>query len=485
MQTSEYIDFFDVLNALPKARVLCIGDIMLDRYVYGAAERLSPEAPIPVLRKSREKEVPGGVGNVVANLADLGAKVSVLSVIGDDEAGRSLCRLVQARTGSSAGLVVDPARPTTVKTRFVAGQQQLLRVDDEETRAVSGDTARDIGQRLAAAVDECDVVVLSDYAKGVLSRETVAHAIALAASAGKPVIVDPKIRDFSFYRGASVITPNRKELEEAAGLRAATDDEVRAAALKLIDACGVRAVLATRSQDGMSVITATDDPVHIRAEAREVFDVSGAGDTVVAVLAAAMAVGASLADAAQLANAAAGIVVGKPGTATVTVDEIRAALTRQPSGGAMALPRALELAEKWRAKGLKVGFTNGCFDLLHPGHVSLLRQARAQCDRLVVGLNSDASVRRLKGASRPVHDEIARATVLSALDMVDAVVVFDEDTPIDLIRALRPDVLVKGADYTLDRVVGADVVMSYGGRVYLAALEDGFSTTATVRKISG
>lgn len=485
MQPSEYINFSNILALLPKARVLCIGDIMLDRYVYGSAERLSPEAPIPVLRKTREKEVPGGLGNVVANLAALGAGVSVLSIVGDDEAGRSLSRLIDERTGKAGGLIVDPSRPTTVKTRFVAGQQQLLRVDDEDAKAVSGLTAQEMGRRLADAVDGCDVVVLSDYAKGVLTREIVARVMELAAQAGKPVVVDPKVRDFSFYRGASVITPNRKELEEAAGFRAGTDDEVRAAALKLIDACGVRAVLATRSQDGMSVITAKDDPVHIRAQAREVFDVSGAGDTVVAVLSAALAVGAPLAAAAQLANAAAGIVVGKSGTATVTADEIHAALTRPSAGGATSLPGVMELAERWRSQGFRVGFTNGCFDLLHPGHVSLLRQAREQCDRLVVGLNSDASVRRLKGASRPVHDQDARATVLSALDMVDAVILFDEDTPIDLIRALRPDVLVKGADYTVDRVVGADVVMSYGGRVHLAALEDGFSTTATVRKLSG
>ncbi len=481
---SEIIDLSKTLKNLSNARVLCIGDIMLDRYIYGGAERLSPEAPIPVLKKTREKEVLGGVGNVVANIAALGAGVCVVTVVGDDEAGQGITRLLETAGCATTGLITDKTRPTTIKTRFIAGQQQLLRVDHEETKAVSKTVADQIKNAIAHELKNCDVVAMSDYAKGVLSQETVRDIINLAKSAGKRVIVDPKIRDFSYYHGADLITPNRKELEEATGQKAGTDDEVRAAALKVIHDCGIGAVLATRSQDGMSVITASDAPVHIRAAAREVFDVSGAGDTVVATIAAAMASGASLTLAAQLATVAAGIVVGKQGTATVTPDEIESLLSSR-SDSAVTLAQVQEQANRWRARGLKIGFTNGCFDLLHPGHISLLKQAREQCDRLIVGLNTDRSVSRLKGPTRPVQKENARATVLNALGTVDLVVLFDEETPINLIKGISPDVLIKGADYTVDKVVGADHVLSYGGRVFLAKLEDGFSTTATVKKISG
>ena len=482
---SEIIELSALLKKLSAARVLCIGDIMLDRYIYGGAERLSPEAPIPVLKKTREKEVLGGVGNVVANLAALGAGVTLVSVIGDDEAGRSITALLKAVGCRIQGLVTDKARPTTIKTRFVAGQQQLLRVDHEDASALSAPVAQNVRAAITTAIDQCDVVVISDYAKGVLSRDMVRMAIDLAKASGKRVIVDPKLKDFSFYRGADLITPNRKELEDATGQKSASDDEIRAAALKIITQCDIGAVLATRSQDGMSVVTSDDAPVHIRATAREVFDVSGAGDTVVAAIAAALACGAPLDLAARLATVASGIVVGKQGTATVTPDEIESCLSTQDQDGAATLAQVQEQVGRWRARGLKIGFTNGCFDLLHPGHVSLLKQARGQCDRLIVALNTDNSVRRLKGPARPVQNENARATVLNALGTVDLVVLFDDETPIELIRAISPDVLVKGSDYTIDKVVGAEHVQSYGGRVFLATLENGFSTTATVRKISG
>ena len=478
-----------ILKNFSKARVLCIGDVMLDRYIYGSAERISPEAPIPVLKKNREKEVLGGVGNVAANVQALGATAFLATVTGNDEAGRMIAEKISGAGGKKDGIVSDDKRPTTVKIRFVAGQQQLLRVDHEETRAIEKSVSDRLRDAIKRFMPHCDVVIMSDYAKGVLSRDMVSECIRLAKEAQKPVIVDPKVKDFSFYRGASLITPNRKELEDATGLKAATDEDVATAARKIIADCGIDAVIATRSQDGLSVVTRDRQPVHIRAAAREVFDVSGAGDTVVATLAAAMAAHASLEAAAELANIAAGIVVGKFGTATVTPAEIEADIAnregRHSDGGAVTLAQALAHVDNWRAKGLKIGFTNGCFDLLHPGHISLLRQAREQCDRLIVGLNTDNSVRRLKGPSRPVQNENARATVLKALESVDLVVLFDEDTPIDLIKALAPDLLVKGSDYTVDKVVGADFVQARGGRVFLAKIEDGFSTTATVRKISG
>ncbi|HYE00194.1 MAG TPA: D-glycero-beta-D-manno-heptose-7-phosphate kinase [Alphaproteobacteria bacterium] len=496
---SQDIDLAGWLPALADQPVLCVGDVMLDRFVGGSVDRISPEAPIPVLRVTREAEMIGGAGNVAANLVSLGAQVRFVSVVGDDPAGAQLRRQWAALGGPADGLVVEPGRPTTLKTRFVAGAQQLLRADQETSAPIAPAAEAAVIAAIRAAMGAVRAVVLSDYAKGVLTDAVVRAAIEAAREAGVPLVVDPKGRDYGRYRGASVLTPNRKELAQATGLPVGDDAAVVAAARRLLEDCGVGAVVATRSEQGMTVVS---DPraghrggdvapggqvVHLPTEAREVADVSGAGDTVVATLALALAAGAPLTAAAQLANRAAGIVVGKLGTATVTPAELRAALHLHDFavGEAKVLPReaAAALAEQWRRQGLSVGFTNGCFDLVHPGHVSLLRQARAGCDRLVVGLNSDASVRRLKGETRPIQGETSRATVLAALAPVDLVVIFDEDTPLELIRLLRPDVLVKGADYTIDKVVGADVVQSYGGRVLLADLVAGQSTTGMVSRM--
>jgi D-beta-D-heptose 7-phosphate kinase/D-beta-D-heptose 1-phosphate adenosyltransferase len=308
---------------------------------------------------------------------------------------------------------------------------------------------------------------------------------------GKPVVVDPKGTDFTRYRGATVVTPNRKELEIATGMKAATDDEVRSAAMKIMTTCGIDNVLATRSKDGMSLITQDQAPVHIAANVREVYDVSGAGDTVIAVFAAALASSVDMLSAAQLANVAAGIVVGKPGTAIATPDEMRGVLQSgqteyvQNNGKILNVSAAEAKVAQWRGQGLKVGFTNGCFDLLHPGHLSVIRQAKAASDRLIVAINSDASVKRLKGPSRPVQNETARAAILEALEMVDMVLVYGDDTPIALLQALKPDVLVKGGQYKLEEVVGYDIVMGYGGNIVRAEMEDGFSTTNTIKKMAG
>ncbi|MBB4286695.1 D-glycero-beta-D-manno-heptose-7-phosphate kinase [Roseospira goensis] len=485
-EAAALIDWVDRLSA---ARVLCVGDVMLDRYVHGAVDRVSPEAPIPVLRIQRETAMLGGAGNVARNLVGLGADVVFLSVGGDDTAGAEVRAMLDALPGVETVLVTEPGRPTTLKTRFVAGGQQLLRADAEHTTPV---TEAGAGRLLAAARDHlagCGAVVLSDYGKGVLTPAVTAELIALARAAGVPVIVDPKGSDHRRYAGARVVTPNRAELSEATGGHPTDGDAaIEAAARHLIGTCGLGAVLATRSQEGMTLVTADGPAEHLPTEAREVFDVSGAGDTVVATLAAAQAAGAPLSVGARLANAAAGLVVGKVGTAAVRAEDLAAALHHQDLARAedkvVRLETLLETVERWRRRGLRIGFTNGCFDLLHPGHVSLLAQARAACDRLVVGLNADASVRRLKGPSRPVQGEAARATVLASLADVDRVVLFGEDTPLRLINALRPDVLVKGADYTIDTVVGADVVQGYGGRVLLARLEAGQSTTATLERIT-
>lgn len=479
------------LSRLSGTRVLCVGDVMLDRFVYGAVDRISPEAPIPVLLVEREKHMLGGAGNVAANMASLGIKPALLSMTGKDSAGEEIDKQL-TEIGIGAALETVAGHTTTVKSRFIGGQQQVLRVDREKPLALTREQEDGLIARAEPLIAQTGAVVLSDYGKGLLTDRVIAGIIALARKHAKPVVVDPKGRDFSRYRGATVITPNRKELEAATSMKAGSDDDARAASMKIIIECGIGAVLATRGKDGMSLIAGNDAPLHIPAYAREVFDVSGAGDTVVAAFAGALAAGISWRNAALIANAAAGIAVGKPGTAIVWPEEIARLIDaggvteRRLSGSKTAtIHEAAAEAERQRVRGHKVGFTNGCFDLLHPGHVATLRQARAACDFLVVGVNSDASVKRLKGPSRPVQDETARAAILSALESVDMVVVFAEDTPLDLIRAIRPDVLVKGGQYKLEEVVGYDVVMSYGGKILRADMEEGFSTTNTIAKMAG
>jgi D-beta-D-heptose 7-phosphate kinase/D-beta-D-heptose 1-phosphate adenosyltransferase len=474
---------------LDGVNVLCVGDVMLDRFVYGDVDRISPEAPIPVVRVLRETSMLGGAGNVVRNLVALGARSHFLSLIGEDQAGRDVARLVGEQAGIDPVLVTESTRQTTIKIRFIAGSQQLLRADRETLAPLNADSRQRLLDAAARLLPTVGVLALSDYGKGILTQPVLRALIEGAREAGKPVVVDPKGADYSIYAGATVVTPNRKELHEATKMPVDSDEEIIAAARRLIETCGIENVLVTRSQDGMSLITDQGEVSHLPAEAREVFDVSGAGDTVVATLTAAMAAGTPLLEAARLANVAAGIVVGKVGTAVAYAQEIVSALHHSAvavsEAKALSQTAAIDQLDRWRHKGYRIGFTNGCFDLLHPGHISLLAQAKANCDRLVVGLNSDASVRRLKGPTRPVQSEAARATVLASLADVDLVVIFEEDTPYDLIGALRPDVLVKGADYTIDQVVGADLVRGWGGKVVLADLVAGQSTTATIARLIG
>jgi D-beta-D-heptose 7-phosphate kinase/D-beta-D-heptose 1-phosphate adenosyltransferase len=486
---TERADLIPVVSRLTDAKVLCLGDVMLDTFVYGSVERISPEAPIPVLRVGDEIRMLGGAGNVVRNLSALGAKTRFLSVVGDDAAGSEVRDLLAKEPGVDGDLKTEPGRRTTIKTRFIAGTQQMLRADHETNQATQASLQEQLAAAAEAALADHRVVVLSDYGKGVLSDDTLARVISAAERAGAVVIVDPKGTDYGRYRGAGILTPNLKELAAATGRPVETDDDVIAAAQGLVDGLGLTAVLVTRSRDGMTLVPAEGPVIHQPAEAHEVFDVSGAGDTVVATLAACLAAGADLGRAAALANLAAGIVVAKVGTAVAYAGDLISELHHQDLSEAEAkvltLEQTLDRAAGWRRRGFKVGFTNGCFDLLHPGHISLLRQARQECDRLVVGLNSDASVKRLKGDDRPVQGEAARAAVLASLAGVDAVVLFDDDTPLAVIEALKPDVLVKGADYRIDQVVGREAVEAAGGRVHLAQLEPGHSTTATIARLAG
>ena len=477
-----------LLDRFPAARVLCIGDVMLDRYIYGRADRVSAEAPVPVLRVERREEMAGGAGNVVRNLAALGATAHLVAVIGTDAAGAVL-RGKLAGDGVTADLLPDPGRPTTVKSRYVATGQQLLRADEEDIADLDGDIADRLVAAAEAAMAQADVVVLSDYAKGVLTPDVLARLIAAARQRDVPVVVDPKRSNVDLYAGVDVIKPNLQELAAISGSTLGDDAAVAAAAQALSRRLDGAAVLVSRSAAGMSLIRPDAAPLHLPTQAPEVFDVSGAGDTVVAVAATVIAVGGELDDAARLANLAGGLVVAKVGTAVVsTNDLLLALLDRDVSDAEAKVASAEGLRDdmaRWRRRGLKVGFTNGCFDLLHPGHVSLLTEARGQCDRLIVGLNSDASVRRLKGPDRPVQTEAARALVLASLGVVDRVVIFDDDTPIPLLQALQPDVLIKGGDYAIDEVVGADIVRGYGGEVRLAQLVPGHSSSKVIARMSG
>lgn len=463
--------------------IVVIGDVMLDRFEHGVVERISPEAPIPVMRLVDSRTMPGGAANVAANIAALGGRCRLLGLVGADEAGHALATLVETLSGIEAQWIGEAARPTTVKTRYIAGSQQLLRADRETTAPIAADSEAALLRAMETALDGAAVLVLSDYGKGVLTPRLLVRVMAAANARGVCVLVDPKGRDFSRYRGASVITPNAGELAAAAGMTVGDEASTVAAARALMATHGFPAVVATRGRHGLSVIEASGF-THVAAEAREVFDVSGAGDTVMATLALALAAGASLVEAASLANRAGGIAVGKIGTAIVTRAELEARLADETRHAADAkildAAAALDLVARWRRQGLRIGFTNGCFDLLHPGHIHLLRQARSFCDRLIVGLNSDASVKRLKGETRPVQNEQARSTVLASLADIDGVVLFDTDTPLPLIETLKPDVLVKGADYTIETVVGGRFVESYGGEVKLAELLPGHSTTRTV-----
>ncbi len=476
------------LSIFPSLRLLVLGDIMLDRYVLGDVRRISSEAPIPVLHAQTRRHVLGGAGNVAQNAAALGAAAVLIGVCGHDGPGGEITETLRGTALIIDRLVRVAGRPTTVKTRFMAGAHQLLRLDEEVTSPIAPAIEDAVLAQFEAALPECDIVVLSDYSKGVLTDTVLARAIALSRAAGRQVIVDPKRVRFGAYAHASVLTPNAIEVTRTTGIEATENDGAAAAALAAMEQAEADAVLVKRSEKGLTLVRRGSAPIHIPTRAQQVADVSGAGDTLVTTFALALAAGAPMHEAAALSNAAAGIVVGKSGTATVGHAELYEALHRTEwlaiDEKVADRETALARIAGWRRAGLRVGFTNGCFDLIHPGHVRLLARARAACDRLVVGLNSDASVRRLKGPDRPVQNETARATVMASMASADLVVLFEEDTPLHLIEAITPDLLFKGADYRIDQVVGGEFVLSKGGRVELIPLEEGHSTTNTIRRIN-
>jgi len=472
--------------ALPdfsRARLLVIGDLMLDRYWQGETARISPEAPVPIVRIGECEERPGGAGNVAINLASLGATVWLDGIVGDDEAGRRLDAEL-GRRGIHCSFSPLTGVATITKLRVLSRHQQLLRLDFEGH--LDDAEARKLAQRATMHLAEIDAVVLSDYAKG-----TLAHAqtlIRASRAAGKPVLVDPKGSDFGIYRGATLLTPNQGEFEAVVG-RCRDDSELVERGAKLRRDLQLEALLITRGEHGMTLIEDDSPPFHIEAQAREVFDVTGAGDTVIATLAAALATGATLQSATVLANAAAGIVVGKLGAVPVAIEELRDAIGEaRPSahlagGGVLQEQELLSAVQRARARGERIVMTNGCFDLLHAGHVSYLARARALGGRLIVAVNDDASVARLKGPARPIMPLAQRMQVLAGVKNVDWVVAFSEDTPERLICRVLPDVLVKGGDYHADAVAGGDCVKRNGGEVVIADLEPGLSTSALIDAI--
>jgi D-beta-D-heptose 7-phosphate kinase/D-beta-D-heptose 1-phosphate adenosyltransferase len=478
-----------LVDSLAGARVAVIGDVMVDHYVHGAVSRISPEAPVPVMRVRGERHVLGGAAHVAASIAVLKGDVTLVGVVGRDANAHLMVSMLNVFGAIAPELIACDTHPTIVKTRFMSDRQQIVRVDREETDPYPAEVVARVLRVIDDVVSGCDLLVISDYGKGLITDGVLAHAFAAAKAAGKRVIVDPKRVSLADYRGADIITPNRKELELAVGRAADSEEEARVAAQLAIDMTGA-AILLTRSEKGMALFRADHPALFLPTEAREVFDVSGAGDTVVATLACALASNLAIETAMRMANAAAGVVVGKVGTAVCTRDELVLALASAHDGkgrsltpqDAVSWDEARAKRDFWRKAGLTVGFTNGCFDLLHPGHVTLLAKAAQQVDRLIVAINTDASVARLKGPKRPIQAQNARAQVLSSLRSVDLVTLFDQDTPLELIAHLVPDVLFKGADYTEENVVGGDIVKAAGGRVVLIDLVEGQSTSALVDK---
>jgi D-beta-D-heptose 7-phosphate kinase/D-beta-D-heptose 1-phosphate adenosyltransferase len=486
------LDFDALSHAIAGQTVLCIGDLMLDEFVYGEVSRISPEAPAPVIAVQRTESNIGGAGNVARNVASLGARCIFVGLIGADDAGAKLKAALAQESGIESVLVCDSARPTTRKVRFVSEHfaTHMLRADWELAQPASAGIEQELIDAILPLLPRAGIMLLSDYAKGVLTARVIRNVIDAARKLGKRVVVDPKSANLAIYRGATLLTPNRKEFAEATRSHADTEDNIAAAAQDAILLADCEAILVTQSEHGMTLVPRHGAAIHVPAHPVKVRDVSGAGDTVVAALTVALAAGADWDTALRMASAAAAVAVSKKGTAIVTSAELRRKI----------LPHAFLAAEEkivaangdldallldWRKQGLRIGFTNGCFDILHPGHVKVLTAARGACDRLIVGLNSDASVKRLKGEERPVQDEHARAEVLAALEAVDLVALFEEDTPLNLITRIKPNLLVKGGDYTRDQVAGHEVVEAGGGEVLLVQILPGFSTTSLVDRARG
>lgn len=477
-----------ILKRFEEMRIFVIGDLMLDRYAWGRVMRISPEAPVPVLKILGENLLPGGAANVGSNLRSLGASVEICGVVGKDYEGERLLELLEQIEIDSKNVILDPKRPTTTKTRLIAGTQQIARMDREETNPISDELKNRLMEVIMKAVEECQPhgIIISDYAKGLIRDDLSVEIIQLAKKEGIFVAVDPKGRDFAKYSGTNVITPNQKEAEEVCGFLIEDERTLRKAVDILMEEIHADCVLITRGKQGISFCAKGGDVKTIPSDAREVFDVTGAGDTVISASTLSYLSSKSWEDSVRIANRAAGVVVSRVGTAIVTqADLIECFVDDKYLIGGKILSREMLSAtiSRLKARGERIVFTNGCFDLFHVGHLRLLKEAKKLGDVLVVAINSDSSTKRLKGEGRPFISENDRAHIIAALDCVDYVSLFSEDTPLELIKALKPDVLVKGGDYTPDTVVGRSFVESYGGMVCIVSIVEGISTSVLLSKI--
>ena len=471
-------DIGNLFSIMPSHRITIVGDVMLDRFVSGAVERISPEAPVPILRLKKETNMPGGAANVARNLAHVGVNTTLIGVVGTDADADLLAQELGEEPAIRFSAVKDKDRPTTVKTRFTSSGQQILRLDTESDAPLADRVSARIIAAAEKAIKTSDILILSDYNKGVITAKTAASLIKLARNAGVPVLVDPKKTDASIFAGADIITPNLNEAQimfgqHNVGQHNAVHEDIARQAKKLSRKHDIKHVLITLGGDGMLLVGASPMQ-HIISSAKSVFDVSGAGDTVIAILAAALAAGANIINATRLANIAAGIVVGKAGTATATAGEILAQ-TAPPAD------TSLSSIKRWQLEGRIIGLTNGCFDRLHPGHIWLLQKSAKTCDKLIVAINSDASTRALKGQGRPLQTQEHRAAALAALPMVDKVLIYDEKTPARIIQELQPHRLIKGGDYQVNTVIGRKTVLEKGGRVIIIPRQVGYSTTRMSR----
>jgi D-beta-D-heptose 7-phosphate kinase/D-beta-D-heptose 1-phosphate adenosyltransferase len=473
------------MTRIQDCHIVVIGDVMLDTFVDGSVDRISPEAPIPVLRHQNTRHMPGGASNVARNLAHLGAQVTLIGITGHDGPREMLIDCLAAEPAITPHLIADPTQPTTTKTRFTAKGHQLLRVDDENINPVSADSMTQMASAILSALDTANMVILSDYDKGVIQPNLITLLTNHPRRADFTILADPKQPDIRIYDGVDILTPNLSEFDyfcqyqnitipQKRDTGASDINAVDHTAQELLGLTSIGAMITTMSADGILISQKNTPLFHSQSMARALFDVSGAGDTVIAHFAATISAGANITEAAILANIAAGIVVGKSGTATVTPGEVLASIHQQQPHNMQSI---IPLITEWKNNNERIVFTNGCFDCLHPGHIWLLQAARDKGDRLIVGLNSDASTKRLKGDNRPYQNEMSRASAIAAIPCVDAVILFEEDTPLNLITRLNPDILVKGGDYQADEIVGADHMKAIGGEIQIIALRDGYSTT--------
>jgi len=473
----------ELVAGLTRRRVLVVGDYMLDRYLWGSVDRISQEAPIPVLKVDRRDHRPGGAGSVAASLAALGAKPVAAGIVGRDADAELLRALLKACGVGTAGILTDRSRPTTVKTRMIARSQQMLRVDEESNAEINAAVAGRLGAFCASAAARADAVVVQDHAKGAVTRALIRELVGACRKRRAPLVVDPApTDDYDRYRGATVITPNRAETRHATGIRIADEKSAARAGRRLIRDLDLQAAVITLDREGMAVTEKGKGTVMVPAAALEVFDVTGAGDVVAATITLALASDEGVLDAARLANVAAGIEVAKVGVGTVSKREILDRIHGGAESRVKSRPDLVTICSDLHSRGRTIVFTNGCFDLLHIGHVRLLSRAKRFGDALIVAINSDASTRRIKGPGRPIIPEDARAGMLAALECVDYVTIYDEDTPIPLLKLVRPDVIVKGGEYGKEGVVGGKLVESMGGRIEVVPMVEGFSTTQVAER---